>query len=213
MIKLSPVEKIALWADQLRDMSALGLNFTSNVYDLANYQRIQDIAMAMLALVHDIDVEELEPLRGTIFSRPSPLVGVDAAIIDDDGRILLIQRADDKLWAMPGGLTDVGETPAETAVREVLEETGLSCTAQGLVGVFDSRFSGTRSSQQLYHFVFHCILSGLAEVSPSTPGETLAKDWYTEETLPELSPGHAVRIKQAFAYWRGAKVAYFDPVA
>lgn len=77
-------------------------------------------------------------------------------MIDDKGQILLIQRADNGKWAMPGGAFEVGETPAEGVVRETLEETGVPCRAMSLVGVFDSRFCGTTSRHHLYHFVFLC---------------------------------------------------------
>jgi len=93
----------------------------------------------MLALATGETWEQIEPLRATIFSKPTPVTGGDAAIIDDEGRILLIQRADNGLWAMPGGALEVGETPAEGVVREALEETGVHCQPIALVGVFDSR--------------------------------------------------------------------------
>ncbi|MFX1538592.1 MAG: NUDIX domain-containing protein [Promethearchaeota archaeon] len=97
-----------------------------------------------------------EQLTTPIFSRPTPLVGGDAAVIDETGKILLIQRADNKKWAMPGGLFEVGETPAEGVVRETFEETGVRCQAVTLIGVFDSRFWGTSFPHHLYQFMFLC---------------------------------------------------------
>ena len=43
---------------------------------------------------------------------------------DDEGRILLIHKTDNNLWAMPGGGHEIGESIVETVVREVKEETG-----------------------------------------------------------------------------------------
>jgi 8-oxo-dGTP pyrophosphatase MutT (NUDIX family) len=48
-----------------------------------------------------------------------------AIVVDDAGRILLHRRTDNALWSIPGGAMEVGESIAETIVREVKEETGL----------------------------------------------------------------------------------------
>ncbi len=207
-----PVEQIALWADKLRDISALGLKFSDNIYDRERFQRIQEIAKDMLALVTNTSIDQLEPLQTILFSRPSPLVGGDAAIIDSTGRILLILRADNKMWAMPGGLFEVGETPVEGVLREVVEETGFRCQAVSLIGVFDSRYCGTTYPLHLYHFTFLC--TPLYDEIPSVPlhqQESLNVKWFHQDSLPEnIDPGHISRISEAFRVWRGDKLAFFD---
>lgn len=206
-------QQIVLWADKLRDISAMGGHFARNPYDAAHYREIQDIAMAMMALGTATPLEELEPLRATVFARPTPLSGGEAAIIDPaDGRILLVQRADNAHWAMPGGAYEVGETPAEGAVREALEETGIRCEATALVGVFDSRLCGTVSTYHIYHFLFLCHpLNRDAPESVATPEEVLTTAWFAEDALPEaLHPGHAPRIIEAFRAWHDGGCAYFD---
>jgi len=49
------------------------------------------------------------------------------------------------MWTMPGGGMDVGETPEETAVRELHEETGLSATMGPILGMFSSWFTADES--------------------------------------------------------------------
>lgn len=61
---------------------------------------------------------------------------VSVAVINDAGQLLMIRRTDNDLWALPGGAQEVGESPAQAAAREVLEETGIQCDVTGLVGVF-----------------------------------------------------------------------------
>ena len=97
---MKPAEQIALWADKLRDMSALGLYFADNPYDQERYRALQDMAMAMSALATGESLEQMEPLRAPVFSRPTPLAVGDAAVIDQEGRILLIRRADNGKWAL-----------------------------------------------------------------------------------------------------------------
>ncbi|MEV0340333.1 NUDIX domain-containing protein [Nocardia sp. NPDC050713] len=62
--------------------------------------------------------------------------GVVAAVRDDVGRLLLVRRCDNGWWAMPGGKLELGETIAEAAVRETLEETGIDIEVTGFAGIY-----------------------------------------------------------------------------
>jgi ADP-ribose pyrophosphatase YjhB (NUDIX family) len=170
------------------------------------------VAIEMLALITDASLESLEPLRATVFARPCPLVAGDAAVIDDTGRILLIRRRDNKRWAMPGGYLEPGETPAEGAVREAQEETGLFCRAVSLVGVFDSRLHGTVGAHHLYQFVFLCEpLERAPAEKPPHGVEVLETAWFSEDALPdEQDPGHVSRIPHAYRVWRGEECVFWD---
>ncbi|UJW32337.1 NUDIX domain-containing protein [Saccharothrix sp. AJ9571] len=65
-------------------------------------------------------------------------VAVSAFIQDDEGRILMIRRTDNDLYALPGGQLELGETLTEAAVREVREETGIECEVTGLIGIYSN---------------------------------------------------------------------------
>jgi ADP-ribose pyrophosphatase YjhB (NUDIX family) len=210
---LTPAQRIALWADKLRDISALGLRFAQNVYDRENYRQLQDLAVEMLALATGEPLARVEPLRATLFARPTPLATGDAAVIDAAGRILLIRRADNGKWAMPGGALEVGETPAEGAAREAGEETGVRCAPVALVGVHDSRRRGTVAAHHLYQFTFLCrpLDAGRAREVASHAQEVLDTGWFAEGALPDdLDPGHGRPIREAFRVWRGDARADFD---
>jgi ADP-ribose pyrophosphatase YjhB (NUDIX family) len=210
---MTPAQQIALWADRLRDLSAMGLMFTQNPHDRESYEQIESIAMEMLALATGERLEQIEPLRTPIFRRPTPVVAGDAAIIDDAGRILLIQRADNSKWAMPGGAFAVGETPAQGVVREALEESGVLCEPVALVGIHDSRLCGTVSRHHLYQVLFLCrpLNDGEPIEQPSHQFETLGSNWFPEDALPaDVDPGHATRIPEAYRVWRGDRKAYYD---
>jgi len=62
--------------------------------------------------------------------------GASAIVTDNEGNVLLHRRRDSGLWALPGGVMDIGETIAQCAEREVKEETGLTVRAYRLVGVY-----------------------------------------------------------------------------
>jgi len=206
-------QTLALWADRLRDISSVGLMFADNIYHRQRYETLQDIALEMFALATGELPEQLEPLRATVMRQPSAISTADAAIIDETGRILLIRRADNGRWAMPGGLLEVGETAAEGAVREAFEESGVRCEPVALASVHDSRLCGTVSAHHLYHFLFLCrpLNGGLPVASASHANETLGMAWFTEADLPSaLHAGHAERIPEAYRVWRGDHRAYFD---
>lgn len=204
--------KIAQWADKLRHISANGGRFAQNIYDQENYHNIQNIAIEMMALATETTSEELEPLRETVFMRPTAVATCDAAIFDDTGKILLIRRFDTKRWAMPGGATDVGETPAQAAVREALEETGYHSEAVALVAIHDGRFHKSRSPIHLYQMTFLCKLIDKEPENPPSHGhETLEIGWFSEEELPEdIDYNHVTRLPEAFRVWKGDTRAAFD---
>lgn len=57
-------------------------------------------------------------------------------VVINDGQVLLIQREDFKVWALPGGQVDPGESVAQAAIREVKEETGIDIEHLCLVGIY-----------------------------------------------------------------------------
>jgi len=64
------------------------------------------------------------------------LPSVSVAVRDADGRVLLARHVEGDRWVLPGGTIEPGETPADAAIREVWEETGLLVRLTRLVGVF-----------------------------------------------------------------------------
>jgi 8-oxo-dGTP pyrophosphatase MutT (NUDIX family) len=66
----------------------------------------------------------------------SVVPSANVIVADDEGRILLIRRTDNDNYSLPGGSLDLGESIAQTAVRETEEETGIRCEITGLVGIY-----------------------------------------------------------------------------
>ncbi len=57
-------------------------------------------------------------------------------VFDGEGRVLLVRHVEGDLWTTPGGMIEPEETPANAAVREAWEETGLAVELMRIVGVF-----------------------------------------------------------------------------
>ncbi|MEU0985070.1 NUDIX domain-containing protein [Streptomyces sp. NPDC005953] len=66
----------------------------------------------------------------------SVVPSVTAVVRDDDGRLLIIHKTDNDLWALPGGGHDIGESIGDTVVREVVEETGITVQIDSIVGLY-----------------------------------------------------------------------------
>lgn len=57
-------------------------------------------------------------------------------VVDDSGRILLQRRRDNNMWALPGGVMQIGESLPGCAVRETREETGIDVEIVSIVGTY-----------------------------------------------------------------------------
>lgn len=61
------------------------------------------------------------------------------AIHDEAGRVLMGLHSDRRIWVVPGGLIEPGETPSDGAVRETWEETGLLIELTSVLGVYGGK--------------------------------------------------------------------------
>lgn len=206
---MSSTEELYQIADELRAVASLGLHFTKNPYDVEGYKRVLAASARLIAVLEHTSPERvLAKFQDNLFHF-SPLAGAEAVVVRD-GKLLLIKRSDDGLWALPGGLTEVGETLAETAQRELWEEAGIHGHATQLLGIFDSRLCHSQTKAQLYHAVFFVEAQ---DPEPVAGSETTDAAFFSEDALPPLSPGHHVRVPFVFrALHGGASVPFFDPV-
>lgn len=194
-------------ADELHAIANLGLSFCENDYDRERYERVLTASARIVASLDGRSADEVAAVYRDDLGHLSPLVGGNAAVFRGD-QILLIQRTDNGLWAMPGGLADVGETIAETAVRELWEEAGVRGSATRLVGIWDSRVVGSRVKAHLYHVFFEV---DIGNATPSAGPEARAVGFFGETDLPPIAPGHDVVIPVVFRLHREGGAPWFDP--
>jgi 8-oxo-dGTP pyrophosphatase MutT (NUDIX family) len=110
------------------------------------------------------------------------------AVFDDDGRVLLGRRADIGAWTLPGGIIDPAEQPADAAVREVFEETGIVVVPEVLtsVGVSPQMTYPNGDRVQYLEYCFRCRpVRGAAKVHD---GEMSEVAWHPLDDLPDLGP-------------------------
>ena len=109
---------------------------------------------------------------------PAPVPTVDL-IIEVDNRIVLIRRKHPPPgWAIPGGFIDAGEKAQDAAVREALEETGLSVTLTDLLGVYSDPKRDPRKH------TISTVYIGKAQGSPSGGDDAAEARLFGEGDLP-----------------------------
>ena len=130
----------------------------------------------------------------------TPKVAVGAVVSDDDGRVLLIRRADSGYWLYPTGWADVGYSSSEIAVKEVAEETGIDCEPVRLIAVLDSMRHGF-TSVPTYSLVYHCRAVG-GELR-AHPVECTGVGFFSQDDLPSPLAGPDIWADHAFSSVRG----------
>ncbi len=209
-VGIDTAARLAQIADQMRTLSSNGLAYGSNPYDIDRYQRLLKLAAELLSMAATQPLEEIERVFIADVGIHTPLTGVDTAVFDELGRVLLIQRSDNHKWAMPGGAAEVGDTPAENAAREVWEETGYGVEITHFLGIFDNSRYLRDMKRHGYLLLFRGkVISGEATVS----NESIAVQWFPLESIPwdDLSPGHFERLRHVVK-WYGDPTTptYFD---
>lgn len=196
-------------ADELRAVAAFGLNFAHpGSHDEERWQRVLAASARLVAAANGQSANELLALYQANQFELGPQASGEAAVFHA-GKLLLVRRTDDGLWALPGGITDPGETLAATARRELWEEAGIDGRVTRLLGIFDSRLWHSAKRIHFYHAVF---LIEAADPTPRPSPEVSAASYFAESELPPLSPGHHLRAPFVFRQLRGeAPVPYFDP--
>src|SRR4051794_13569658 len=125
--------------------------------------------------------------------RNTPAVGCDVFVHDTDFRVLLVQQRASGAWSLPGGAQDFGETPAQCAARECLEETGYQVLVTDLIGVFSTLNIDELPRGDL-EYVSMLFFGEIVAGEPRLSDEISSIDWYYQTSLPKLSHGHLKRI-------------------
>jgi 8-oxo-dGTP pyrophosphatase MutT (NUDIX family) len=108
-------------------------------------------------------------------------------VLDSDNNVLLGRRGDTGGWALPGGIIDPAEEPADAAVREIFEETAVLAVPERLVAVTVSPLMTypNGDSVQYLELTFRCrSVGGQAQVNDT---ESLEVGWHPLGALPALS--------------------------
>ncbi len=207
------------WSEALAGIARTGLGFTESSFERERYEEVLAVAADIRASVDSPGPTEvasealvqqwLSVVGSGIAGYVTPKVAVGAVVGDDQGRILLIQRADSGIWLYPTGWADVGYSASEVALKEVHEETGIHCEVVQPLAIFDGLRLGF-TSVALYSLVFHCRAVG-GELAPH-PQECLDVGWFTKDNLPSPLASSHRWVDLAFDAIAGQPIqTHFDP--
>jgi ADP-ribose pyrophosphatase YjhB (NUDIX family) len=174
------------WARALQAISQTGLHFTEGPYDEDRYQQIGKIAREILACHTNLSEEKILELNASEFGYATPKIDV-RGVVFKDAKILLVREVSDRdRWTIPGGWADVNDTPTQSVVREVFEESGFETRVVKLLAAYDRDKQGHAPPFpfHVYKLFFLCdITGGYARAQ----GETSEVGFFGEFEIPELS--------------------------
>ena len=119
-----------------------------------------------------------------------------AVVLDEHGRIALVHRKDNGLWALPGGGMELGESIEDCAVREVKEETGLDVEITGLVGIYTNPHHVMAYSDGEVRQQFSiCYTTRLIGGELAYDSESTDIAWVEPDKIPELSMHPSMKLR------------------
>lgn len=103
-----------------------------------------------------------------------------------EGRVLLLRRATEDTWGIPGGGLEAGESWVDAALRECREETGWLARIDGLLGIYSDPDTQVHRypSGALAHFVGVVFIATAIENSGIRDQEGSALRWVAPDDLP-----------------------------
>jgi len=201
------------WAEALAGSARTGMGFTESLYERERYEEVLHVAAEIRARADalsgravdpdDLAAEWFDTVGKGVKGYVTPKVTVGAVVGNDAGEMLLVQRAPSGVWLYPTGWADIGYSPAEVVVKEVLEETGIECEVVRPLAILDGLRLGI-TGIPLYSLVFHCRMTG-GELQ-AHPLECLDVGFFAEDALPEGTAVPETWAAESFAAIRGEEV-------
>ena len=177
------------------------MHFATDPFDRERYEKLLDLASREYADVLAIEPEAVRTRLANELGYVSAKVGANAAIFDDDDRILLVRRADDGRYGLVAGWIDPNEDPYETIVREIAEEIGVRGRVDALVGVFGRAGHSGAGPHGAVAIVFLCSVDSHEFVAQEH--EVLDVAFHRIEDVGEWHHDHERYARTAReAWWR-----------
>lgn len=183
--------------DQLRAIARLGINYSKDPYDLERYNRLMDLACGEYAEFTGLEPAAIRERFSRELGYITPKLGVQGALFDPQGRLLLEQRKDDALWGLPSGWVETGEGPETAVVREFMEETGLRVEPVKVIGFYTRLPGDYLQPHSSVHVLYLCrCLGGTLRTSH----ESLKMVYTDPEGIRDWHKDHRVQAEAALRH-------------
>lgn len=121
---------------------------------------------------------------------------VTAIVRNDRGELLMIERTDNGLWALPGGAQDVGESVTDAVRREVKEETGIDVEVTGFSGIYsDPRHVIAYDDGEVRQEFSMCFHAKPIGGSLRSSSESRRVHWIAPDQLDSLNIHRSMRLR------------------
>ncbi|MCM1313117.1 MAG: NUDIX hydrolase N-terminal domain-containing protein [Bacteroides sp.] len=180
-------------SQELRSMAQTGLCYDTDNYQRERYNNILALSDEMLHLITEIPSEDISSAFNLLKEYATPKMDVRAVVFHHSRReILLSHEKCDGKWALPGGWSDVGETPSQSTVKEAWEEAGLRVTPIRLLMLLDYRkWNYPPTNLPIYKLFILCQAeeTDLKEYRSHEAFDILGSGFFAQDAIPSLSTG------------------------
>ena len=201
-------------AKRLQSIAQAGIFYSDDKpFDRERYEEVSELSVQILSQLTDEPIEKI----GNLFTQErdgyqTPKVDIRAVVFNESGEILMVKEKVDGRWSLPGGWADVGYTPAEVAIKEVREETGLDVKTVRVLSIFDKR-NHPHPPEGWYVYKIFILCEKIGGEIPKDTTETSDIQYFSLKSIPPLSEPRNVfsQIKMMFDYRNNPeKEVYFD---
>ena len=183
-------DRIAELAVEMRSMAQTGLCYDTDDYQRIRYNRYLELSNELESIISGIPQEEIASSFNLLQEYATPKLDVRGVVFSADRKILLSREKCDGCWSVPGGWSDVNETPSECAVKEVWEEAGLHVEPVKLLMLLDYRkWNSPPTNLSIYKMFILCKASEseLSHYVSHTDFDILGSGFFAEDEIPPLS--------------------------
>jgi ADP-ribose pyrophosphatase YjhB (NUDIX family) len=172
-----------LWAREIQALAQTGLAFTRDPYDRERYRQLRSLATRLMAEQAGQEAQSIEAMFAGETGCATPKLDVRGAVFKAGQLLLVRETADGDRWTLPGGWADVNESPTESIVKEVREESGFDVCVTKLAAVWDRARHPHEPPYafDIWKLFFVCAITG-GEARGGL--ETSAVEFFAEDELP-----------------------------